>query len=88
MNTEHAQSSAPLDRLVGPWFVHVFVRGHYAGAYRFRRRFEAVRDKKDRESLAAVGCSYVISRDEFICQTCDRGVERGDVFCESCRGMM
>lgn len=75
--------------IVRSWFVHVFVRGNYSGAYRFDKKREAMRDMRDRASrLRVLGCSYCVSRDEFICQTCDRGVGRGVVFCTSCRAMM
>jgi hypothetical protein len=48
-----------------PWFVHVWVYGHYSGGYEFETREEANRDAKDRrENLARgiKGLRYIVSQ--------------------------
>lgn len=68
------------------WYLHVFVRGHYSGAYVFPTKKAAIADRDDRRKrLSVVGCHYHVSKDEYICHTCDRPVGRGDVLCESCK---
>jgi hypothetical protein len=49
--------------VVKPWAVHVFVRGHYTGAYRYATEQEADADAADRrQCFTVLGCRYVVAR--------------------------
>ena len=48
-----------------PWFVHVWVYGHYSGAYEFSSKEAAERDADDRRTNLARGIKglrYIVSQ--------------------------
>lgn len=44
----------------GHWWLHIWVKGHYAGADEFRSWTDATLAKQEREPLTKLGCHYEI----------------------------
>lgn len=43
------------------WYVHVWVRGHYAGAYRYDTLCAAALHLKESAAMRSLGCHYCLN---------------------------